>query len=113
MFKTGTVIHMFLVEIVATLGSERRLTDDEITDLIEALVDDLDRMSAEPSVGTVRTGDDVELTVSVSVDEREEFDALTHGAWAIKAAFHAAGIGTAGLLVPRDLRFRVNSLQVA
>ena len=79
MLEAGTVTGMFLVEVVATLGSDRRLTDDEITDMIETVVDELDRLPLEPSVGTVRMGDNVEMTVSVTVDEREEWDALAYG----------------------------------
>lgn len=104
---------MFLVEIDATLGSGRWLTDDEITDLIEVVIDNLDRLPIEPSVGTCRVGDDVSLTVCVTVDEDEEIDALTFGVAVIKAAFHAARIGTAGRVVPRDLRSRVVPLQPA
>lgn len=104
---------MFLVEIDATLASDHRLSDDEVTDLIEAVVDDLDRSPVEPSVGTRRIDDDVEFTVGVTVDQKEEFDALTFGVGVVKAAFHAAGIGTEQLIVPRDLRSRVVPLQPA
>lgn len=104
---------MFVVEIDVTLGSHRRLTDDEITDMIETIVDDLDRLPIEPSVSTHRVGDDLNLVVSVTVEEDEELDALAFGVAAVKAAFHAAGIGTAGLTVPRDLRSRVLAHQPA
>ena len=104
---------MFLVEIEVVLGTGRRLGDEEITALIEAVVDDLDRLPLEPSVGTCRVGDDVRFTVGVTVDQEEEFEALTAGVAAVKAAFHAAGVGTAGLVVPRDLRSRVVPLQPA
>jgi hypothetical protein len=104
---------MFLVEIEVVLGMGRRLDDEEITDLIEAVVDDLDQLSVEPSVGTARLGDDVRFTVGVTVDQAEEFEALAAGVSAVKAAFHAAGIGTSGLGVPRNLRSRVEPLQPA
>ncbi len=71
----------------------------------------LDRLGDEPSVGTRRIGDDVNFAVGVTVDEEEEFDALTSGVGVIKAAFHAAGIGTAQLIAPRDLRSGVVPLQ--
>jgi hypothetical protein len=104
---------MFLVEIDATLASDHRLTDDEITDLIEGVVDDLDRLPVEPSVGTRRVDDEVVFNVVVTVDEEEEFGALAFGVGVIKAAFHASGIGTAQLIVPRELRSRVIPLQPA
>ena len=85
----------------------------EITDLVEAVVDDLDRRPQEPSVGTCRVSDDVRFTVGVTVDRDEEFEALSDGVGAVKAAFHAAGIGTAGLGVTRDLRSHVEPLQRA
>lgn len=113
MFEASTVSRMFVVEIVATLGAARRLSDDEISDLIETMVDDLDRLSLEPSVGTSRQDEGVDVTVTVTVGEVEELEALTLGVSAIKAAFHAAGIGTAGLISPRDLRSRVLPLQSA
>lgn len=113
MLKAGTVKRVFLVEIVAALTAGRRLTDDEITDVIEAVVDDLDRLPLEPSVGSVRVGDDIEVTVSVTVDEREEFDALARAVAAAKTAFRAAGIGTALHVVPRDVRSHVRPLQAA
>lgn len=104
---------MFLVEIEVVLGAGRRLGDEEITDLIEAVVDELDELSMEPSVGTARSGDDVRLTVAVSVDRAEEFEALTVGVTAVRAALQAAGLGGSGLGVPRDLRSRVEPLQPA
>ena len=104
---------MFVVELVATLGAGRRLTDDEITDLIELVVDDLDRDRLQPSVSTVRLGDDVEMTVSVAVDAPDEISALDHAVSAVRAAFRTADIGTSGGVVPRDLRSHVSPLQPA
>ena len=111
--EASTVSVMFRVEIITTLVCGHRLADHEITDLIEAMVDDLDRVSLEPSVGTARSGDDVEITISVTVDGSEQFDALTRAVSAMKAAFDTAGIGAAGLVVARDLRSQVTPLQAA
>lgn len=105
--------HVFRVETNVTLDGGGRLDDDEVTDLIEVVIDELDRLTIEPSVGTERLGTDLHIAVEVTVDEDEEFDALTLGLAAIKAAFQAAGIGTAGMVVPRDLRSRVLPLQAA
>jgi hypothetical protein len=104
---------MFLVEIEVVLGTGRRLDDEEITDLIEVVVDELDERSMEPSVGTARSGDAVRFTVAVTIDQDEEFDALAAGVAAVKAAFDAAGLGVSELGVPRDLRSRVEPLQPA
>lgn len=60
---------------------DRPLTDDEITDLIEKIVEDLDLMSVEPSVGTERVGEDVAMTIGVLVfDELFEVKAMAKGA---------------------------------
>ncbi len=104
---------MFIVEIDVVVGMGRRVGDDDITDIIEAVVDDLDQQGLEPSVGTSRVGDDVRFTVGVTVARDEEFEALGDGVAAVKSAFHAAGMGTAGFGVPRDLRSRVQPLQPA
>jgi len=98
---------MFLVEIDLTLGMGRRLSDDEITDLMEAVVDDLDELELEPSVGTCRVGDDVRFTIGVIVDREEELEALAAGSVAVKGALNAAGVEAAHLLVPRELQSRV------
>ena len=103
---------MFLIEVTALVDTRRRLSDDAITDVLEAIVDDLDARSLEPSAGSERVREDIEITVVVTVDELEEFDALASATSAVKAAFQAAGIdGTR--MVPRDLRFRTMPLQPA
>lgn len=98
---------VFRVEIEVTLRSPRRLTDDEITDVIEAVVDELDQQTVDPSVGTRRLGDDVVVTLALAIDEDEEFDALSLAVTAAKRAFAAAGVGLSGLAEPHDLRSRV------
>lgn len=101
---------MLLVEVNVTLDSDHRLTDDEITDLIEELVEDLDHLPVEPSVGTRRIDDNIELIVGVTVDKDEEFGALVFGVGIIKAAFQATATAQ---LVSHDLRSRVLPLQAA
>jgi hypothetical protein len=111
--EAGTVTVMFLVEVVATLVCDRRLTDDEITDMIEAVVDELDARSLDPSVGTARVGDDVELTVVVTMPDPVGWEALTQGVAAVRGAFEAADVGAVGLGAPRDVRSHVTPLQPA
>ncbi len=77
------------------------------------LVDDLEKAGLDPSVETRRLGDDVEVSVRLNTADDHEVDALEHAIVALKTAFHAAGIGTAGLIAPRDLRSRVLPLQPA
>jgi hypothetical protein len=59
----------------------------------------------EPAADTVTAVFLVETTVTLVSDRRLSDD--------IKAAFQAAGVGTAGMVVPRDLRSRVLPLQAA
>jgi hypothetical protein len=107
------VTHVFRIETNVTLDGGGRLDDDEITDMIAMVIDELDQSTTEPSVGTERVGSDLQIVVEVTVDVDEEFDALTFGLAAIKNAFSTAGVGTAGVTAPRDLRSRVLPLQAA
>jgi hypothetical protein len=106
-----TVKNMFTVEASAVLSPGRYLTEDEITDLIEAVIDDLDATTIDPSVSTVRGGADVRITVSVTVDGRDQFAALAVAAEAMLGAFHAAGVGVEGITTARDLHSEVRPLQ--
>ena len=101
---------MFLVEVIATLACDRRLTDDEITDLIESVVDQLDDQALEPSVGTARIDDDVEITVVVTMPDPIGCEALTQGLAAVRDAFQTADLGPAGVGSPRDLRSHLTPL---
>ena len=99
------------------LSPRRYLTDDEITDLIEAALDDLDTTTVDPSVGTVRDGDDVRVTVSVTVDGSDPFAALARASEAmlaaLQAALQAAGVAVEGTISAGDLRSAVRLLQSA
>jgi hypothetical protein len=107
---------VFLVELDATLRPAQPMSDDDITDLIETIVDELDHLPVEPSVGSVRRGDEIDLTVGVVVDDDGSIDAMTHGLAVIKAAFHAAMLDTSELGVPvglYGLTSRVSEMQLA
>lgn len=67
----------FLIEIGGRLTQREALSDEAITDTIEAVVDDLDALSVDPSIGATRSGDSVDLTVEVVV--QAEDDALAVG----------------------------------
>lgn len=116
MLDAGTVIGVFLVELDAVLQPQTPMSDDDITDLIEAIVDELDHLPVEPSVGTTRVGDEVQVTVGVVVEDDGTIDAMTHGIAVIKAAFHAAGLDTSELHPPvvlHGLTSRVSTLELA
>jgi hypothetical protein len=107
----GIVKNMFTVEASAVLSPGRRLTEDEITDLVEAIIDDLDTTTVDPSVGTVRDGCDVRVTVSVSIEASDQFAALARASEAMVGAFHAAGLVVDGSLAAEGLRSEVRRLQ--
>jgi hypothetical protein len=113
LFGAGTVIAVFMAEIEATLRGRPTLTDDDVTDLIEAIVDELDEHAIDPEVRTRRDGRDVHITVGVAVDSDDEMEAMSAGFDAIKAAFAVAGVGPARATVPHDLRSRVLPVQAA
>ncbi len=93
---------MFLVEMDVRLGSiGAPLADDEITDLIERVVDKLDQLAVDPSVGTRRVDGDVDMTIGVTIDEDDQFEALRRGAAVIATGLQLCGIG-AGQLVAHD-----------
>lgn len=93
---------MFLVEIEVTLSTGRRLTDDEISDLIEAVIDELDPLAVEPSVGTRRSGGDLEMTIGVVVDAADELRAVAKASTLVQRALDEAGLSS-----PRNVRPRV------
>lgn len=107
----GSVRSMYTVEASAVLSPGRRLTDDEITDLVEAVIDDLDTTTVDPSVSTIRDGDDVRVAVSVAVDGGDQFAALARASEAMLGAFHAAGVAVDGTLAAGGLRSEVRPLQ--
>jgi hypothetical protein len=102
-----------VVEVIATLACDRRLTDDEITGLIESVVDELDEQELAPSVGTARVGDDVEIRVVLTMPDPVGWEALTQGLAAVRDAFQTADVGSAGVGAPRDLRSHLTPLQPA
>ncbi len=103
---------MFTVEVSALLNPGRYLTEDEITDLIGAVIDDLDATTVDPSMSTARDGANVRVEVSVTVNGRDQFTALAAAAEAMLRAFHAAGVAVDGITAA-DLHSEVRPLQVA
>jgi len=92
------------VELDAVLTPERPLTDDEITDIIEAVIDELDTVGGEdPSISTTRTGSTVAFVIGVGVTAAGEWEAMDAAAVLIRQAFGAAAVD-AEHLVPAGLR---------
>lgn len=93
-----------LVELNARLTPHERLGDDAITDIIEAVVDGLDDLAVEPSVGTTRAGDAVDFTVSLVVEAANEMAAVRIAAPLIEDAFARAQLESTELFSGLSLR---------
>jgi hypothetical protein len=106
MFGAGTVKHVprILVELDARLTPHERLSDDAITDIIEAVVDVLDALAVEPSVGTTRAGDAVDVKVSLVVEAPNEMAAVRMAAPLIEDAFARVRLDTTELFSGLSLR---------
>jgi hypothetical protein len=73
------------------------LTDDELTDLIAAVIDYLDSHVIDPSVSTIRGGAGVRVEVSVTIDTDDAWQAQALAAVAMRDAFDAAVPAVAGM----------------
>lgn len=91
----GPAVARILIELDARLTPHERLSDNAITDLIEAVVDGLDALAAEPSVGTARAADEVDVRVSLVVEAANEIAAVRGAAPIIEAALARAQVDTA------------------
>ena len=73
------------------------LSPDDVTDIIEAIVDALDRDTIEPSVTANGTGTDIHLYIEATLPRaHSRLDAHVDGVPALKAALNAADILTPG-----------------
>jgi hypothetical protein len=84
---------VFTSNVIALLTPPRRLSPDEVTDLMAVVVDALDVTTSEPDISAaVEDGGKVRFTVSMSVDASDEYQARARGSAALRDAFTAAGI---------------------
>ena len=88
---------MLTVDATATLVPPRMLTDDELTDLIAAVVDYLDSRVIDPSVSTIRGEAGVRVEVSVTIDTDDAWQAQALAAAAMRDAFDAAVPAVSGM----------------
>ncbi len=96
---------MAVVGCEVTLVSDDPVSADEISDLIAVLIDELDDLATAPSVSSVGVGTEFVLTIEVDADDADgEIEAFYKGFSAIRAALHAADVGTPGMAVPTGLR---------
>jgi hypothetical protein len=84
---------VYTLNVVAVLAPPRRLSADEVTDLVATVIDSLDETTSEPDVATVVDDEgNVRFTVSISVATDDEYQARARGSAALRDAFTAAGI---------------------
>jgi hypothetical protein len=114
LLEAARVRYVYKVEASAILSPGRLLSEDEVTDLIDVVIDalDMDANILDPSVSTAIDGDGVRITVSVNVDSQDQFTALATAANAMESAFTSAGVAKIeGMPGASDLRSEVRLLQ--
>ena len=96
---------MLTIDAQAWLDLPREFTDDELADLIVAVIDYLDDHVLDPSVGTTRTPEGTQVRVSMTFSTDDPWIAQTRALNALRTAFDAAVPEITGL--PRGLAFAV------
>jgi hypothetical protein len=80
---------MLTIEATAMLDLPRPFSNDELGDLIAAVIDDLDERVLDPEVGTTRTGEGVRVRVSMTIPT-DAWEAQQVALSALRAAFDTA-----------------------
>jgi hypothetical protein len=88
---------MLTIDAKALLAPPRSFTDDELTDLIAAVIDDLDACVIDPSVSTTRSDSGVLVEVSMTIDTDDLWKAQAAALAAMRDAFDAAVPAVAGM----------------
>jgi hypothetical protein len=92
------------IDARALLDAPRPFADDELTELIAAVIDDLDARVLDPSVGTYRSDSDVRIEVSMTIGTDDPWEAQVMALSALRDAFDAAVPTVAG--ITRGLMFQ-------
>lgn len=95
---------MLTIDARAFLDLPHPVTDDELTDLIAEVIDDLDTRVLDPSVSTVRSDAGVQVEVSMTIDTEDRWEAQATAIAALRDAFDAAVPAVAGFA--RGLAFQ-------
>ena len=88
---------MLTIDARALLDPPRPFTDDELTELIAAVIDDLDTRVLDPSVSTYRSDSGVAIEVSMTIDTDDPWEAQGAALAAMRDAFDAAVPAVAGI----------------
>jgi hypothetical protein len=95
---------MLTIDARALLDPPRPFTDDELTELIAKVIDDLDARVLDPSVSTYRSDSGVQVEVSMTIDTDDPWEAQATALAALRDAFDAAVPAVAG--ITRSLAFQ-------
>jgi hypothetical protein len=95
---------MLTIDAKASLDPPRPFTDDELTELIAAVIDDLDARVLDPSVSICRSDSGVHVEVSMTIDTDDPWEAQATALAALRDAFDAAVPTVAG--ITRGLAFQ-------
>ena len=87
---------MLTIDARAFLDLPRPFTDDELTELIAEVVEDLDTRVLDPSVSTYRSDAGVQVEVSMTIDTDDRWEAQALALAALREAFDAAVPAIAG-----------------
>lgn len=86
-----------------TLASDQEpLTADGVTEILAAVLDELDGLGMTPSVTSEGVGATVDVDICVGYElgpNEDAMDGYQRGFTAVRSALHAAGLGTPGLAV--------------
>jgi len=88
---------MLTIDARALLDPPRPFTDDELTELIAAVIDDLDARVLDPSVSTYRSDAGVQVEVSMTIDTDNPWEAQAAALTAMRDAFDAAVPAVSGM----------------
>lgn len=95
---------MLTIDARAFLDPPHPFTDDELTELIAKVIDDLDGRVLDPSVSTYRSDAGVRVEVSMTIDTEDPWEAQAVALGALREAFDAAVPAVAG--IARGLAFQ-------
>src|SRR5260370_20920265 len=98
---------MLSIDARALLDPPRPFTDDEITELIAAVVDDLDTRVLDPSVSTYRSDSGVGIEVSMTIDTEDPWGAQATALPPMRNACVAAFAPIAGMTRGRAFLYAV------
>jgi hypothetical protein len=81
---------MLTIDARALLQLPRPFTDDQLSDLIATVIDDLDKRALDPSLSTYQSDEGVRIEVSMTFDTDDPFLASALALNALQSSFDSA-----------------------